>query len=86
MKERKPEFGDIVAVVWTDHFEFTGDQIPTPPLIHTWGKYDFKQTTNEGKDVVGIVCSEVQTGGQGVERRMTTQVIYEDSIIEMRKL
>jgi hypothetical protein len=49
--------------------------------VITWGKFDI-----ETEDGVGVVCSEVQTGGQNVERRMTTQFILQPDIVEIVKL
>jgi hypothetical protein len=84
MKEKKeyiPEIGDIVAVRWKDAFTFKGDVIPTGLEVITWGKYDYAD--NNG---IGIVQSEVQTGGQDVERRMDTQFILQTTIVEIKKL
>jgi len=81
MKERRPEIGDIVAVRWTDHFEFKGDDVPDVMEVITWGKYDI-----ENEDGIGVVMCEVQTGGQDVERRMTTQFILRPNILEIRKI
>lgn len=81
MKERKPEIGDIVAVRWKDHFAFKGDKIPEMMEVITWGKYDYKDENG-----IAIVQSEVQTGGQDVERRMDTQFILHPTILEIKKL
>ncbi len=76
-----PEIGDIVAVRWRDHFAFKGDIIPKIMEVITWGKYDY-----EDEFGVAIVQSEVQTGGQDIARRMDTQFILRESILEIKKL
>ena len=81
MKEKQPELGDIVAVRWTDHFEFKGDKVPNVMEVISWGKYDI-----ETEDGIGIVSSEVQAGGQDVERRMSTQFILRPNILEIKKI
>ena len=84
MSEREkynPQIGDIVACRWRDHFVFKGDNVPKPLEIITWGKYDYVDENG-----IGIVQSEVQTGGQDVERRMDTQFILTPDILEIKKL
>ncbi len=81
MKKRSLEIGDIVAVRWKDAFAFKGDEIPKVMEVITWGKYDYKD-----EDGIAIVQSEVQTGGQDVERRMDTQFILSNTILEIKKL
>ncbi|MCK9370907.1 hypothetical protein M0R04_13435 [Candidatus Dojkabacteria bacterium] len=77
----KPGIGDIVAVRWRDHFAFKGDKIPKMMEVITWGKFDYVD-----KHGIAIVQSEVQTGGQDIERRMDTQFILQESILEIKKL
>lgn len=84
MKESKPyipEIGDIVAVRWRDHFAFKGDTIPALMEVISWGKYDY-----EDENGIAVVQSEVQTGGQDIDRRMDTQFILKQGIIEIKKL
>lgn len=84
MKEREkyiPEIGDIVACRWKDAFRFRGDEIPKPLEVISWGKFDY-----EDENGVGIVQSEVQTGGQDVERRMDTQFVLKENVLEIKKL
>ena len=81
MRERKPEIGDIVAVKWKDHFRFKGDTVPKPLEVISWGKFDY-----EDENGIGIVQNEVQTGGQDVERRMDSQFILRETIVEIKKI
>ena len=84
MNERRkysPQIGDIVACRWRDAFVFKGDAIPKVMEVITWGKYDY-----EDENGVAIVQSEVQTGGQDVERRMDTQFVLRETILEIKKL
>jgi hypothetical protein len=76
---QKPKPGDLVEVVWRDHFRYQGDDLPEPLEVRSWGLFDL---IND--DGVAIVQNEVQTGGDPhIERCMDSQFILAPNIVDI---
>lgn len=74
----KPNKGDIVEVIWYDHFRYKGTK---PPLMTVRTIGIFEEEDDVGID---IIQNEVLTAAAGVERVLDGQYIMLGTVISIK--
>ena len=76
-----PNPGDIVQIMWRDHYRYEGKRPPKVMQARSYGKVD--EVIPEG---IALIQNEVVTLVPGVEKIMDAQFIVRESITDIKIL